>query len=55
MLVVAELAGQWHWAGGLGFGGMSSEFLETAFQGGAFSERLVILEAVAPIASVTFR
>jgi len=55
VLAVAELAGQWHWTGGLGFGGMVDRVFVAAFQGGTLSEWLVKLEAVAPIASVAFR
>jgi len=31
VLVVAELAGQWRWAGGLGFGGIVDRFWVAAF------------------------
>jgi len=43
------------WAGGLGFGGMVYRVFGGCLRGGAFSEWLVKLEALAPIASVAFR
>ena len=55
MLAVEGLAGQWHGLGGWGSEEWVTEFLVAAFQGGEFSEWLVKLEAVAPIASVAFR